>query len=1175
MLVIEPAGYARLVKVEVVYVNETGLGVAFVQPEPALCNYLRQVASHAPTQRREGRPAPAEIDQTARPVLDGLAEQANAYLEAQFDRFLVITREELIKAADRSSQNDEQADLFFAVNTLEKQGGRIKHGFLNRVAAGFREVKTEVAAFKHQSQGLEGALELVEKKEYDEWLMLDGLSHRLDPRVAHANQQLQVVLSRILHCPVTDEANPISPISLLVQLQKAIAAEQFAPTVKSILYIAFSRAVFGNMPRLYGQIDSFLREQGFELAAADPAPAASAGPRPGGRASTPSPHQVSRTRPSPERHRPAQSLVADDARRSSFSTSASRMESDASLPIEQGWSVVKQLEALLRDATDRPPSRDRLTPPAQDPGDELLASIKQDELLHGPAGELLERLEVPFIKSAFNDLALLDDSSGAGRRFFQAFQGLAPYCNTHQKSNLRGGQVMQDMSQLVERIEQGELTHINQVTEQMEQLQERQKALFERNRNLAIEGFKRNEKLRKVYAQVKTSLQQLLLGESVSTVLVQLFRYGWANLLIQTAMLHGPDSEGLKAYLRVVEVLHRLFGSARIQPELSEEHRRDLLQTVKRGFTEYPVHPEGTERFIIDLQGALNDPIAARHHIDERLQVDERYLAALFLGQAGFTEDQKEQPPVEARWLEQVDRLETGSWLRFHPRSGESRMVNLAWKTTDSKRYLLIDGNGLKVMEANAHQLARQFAEGNLALPRDMNLPLLDRALQRMLGKTYETIEQQVSHDELTGLMNRRAFERRLNELLHGECDDSPHILIMLDVDQFGLVNDLCGFEGGDKLLQEITHLLHNCLPSNALLARSGDDEFTILMPDSNLDQGFQLAETQRLSLDAFRYSWAKQMIPVSASLGVVEIIGRTQTSGELLKAAAAACSIAKQAGRNCTRVYRDDDKAVLEHRRLIRSAANIEDALARDRIILVGQPIAPLQEGDRTCHYEILLRVLDDNDNLQSPFHFISAAERYDLMRSVDRWVIRRFFNMLNERHGEIAKLGGFSLNLSGQSVADAEFRVFLRQQIVSSPLPREWLGFEITETAMVKDTQDVIRFIDEIRALGCRFYLDDFGSGYASFAYLKDLPVDYVKIDGIFIKGILDDPASQTMVKSVTEIAHYMQRRVVAEFVEDQPTADLLQGFGVDFIQGYHIGRPLPLKEILWADSPCRNCC
>jgi GGDEF domain-containing protein len=278
-------------------------------------------------------------------------------------------------------------------------------------------------------------------------------------------------------------------------------------------------------------------------------------------------------------------------------------------------------------------------------------------------------------------------------------------------------------------------------------------------------------------------------------------------------------------------------------------HKRELLRIVNRGFTEYPVYPEGSERFIEDLQRALDDLSAARHFIDNRLQVDERYLDGLFLRQMQIGEDPAGRPPVETRWLDQVARIEPGAWLIQHARPGESRMLNLAYKTNGSKRCLLIDGNGLKVMEADAHELARQFAEASLVLPRETNLPVLDRALRRMLGKTYESIEQQVSHDELTGLMNRRAFERRLNELLHDALEGASHVLIMLDVDQFGLVNDLCGFEGGDRLLQAITHLLHNYLPSNAVLARTGDDEFAILMLESNLDRGFQIAETQRQSL--------------------------------------------------------------------------------------------------------------------------------------------------------------------------------------------------------------------------------------------------------------------------------------------------------------------------------------
>jgi len=1144
VLEILPGGFDRELEVEVVYVNPAGLGVAFLTPQPDLCDHLQRSARRDATQQVNPHATPTGLDRTTRGAIEHLGRQTTAYLEDRFGQFLANAKEALIAAADHGSKHLDQADLFFAIHAMEQQAGaRLKQDCLARLATAFAAMtgtgsRTEETA----EQGLAQTLQLVDKAEFDEWLILNGLTHRLNPRITRSAQKLELVLSRLLHRPITADANPGSPVSLLTCLQQTLSAEQIAAPVRPILYNAFSKAVFGDILRLYEGIHSYLAELGLDTAGADESDSALVTT---GRGK----YEPSRVVPGVA---PARTAAAD-------AEAAGGSESPL---LEQGWAVFRQLEAMLHQDPGQPQARAETLPDRRRGDEELLTAVKQDELFRGPVGQLLERFEVPFIKAAVSDLALLEDPSQGGRRFLQVLQDLAPYFSTDQKSNRHHGNLTRELTQLFERLERGELNRISQVIEQLERIQQNHQALYERNRQLAIESFQRTEKLRRIYEMVRASLQQLLLGASISVVVDRLFRYGWANLLIQTAMLHSVRSAQWKAYLRVVEVLHRLFRSERTRRQLSNVQERDLLQLIRKGFSEYPVYPEGAERFVADLQRALNDPAAAQAYVDDRRQVDESYLSRLFVGQPGFEPEPASTPATEPHWLERVRRLEPGAWLVQQPREGESRMLNLACKQADTDRYLLIDGNGFKVMEANARQLARQFAETSLSEPRDRELAVVDRALQRILGKTYENIEQQASHDELTGLMNRRAFQRRLNESLHGE--PGTHVLIMLDVDQFGLVNDLCGFDGGDKLLQSISHLLHNTLPLNALLARTGDDEFAILMLQSNLDQGFQVAETQRQSLDAFKYTWANQSIPVSASLGVVEIRGASQSSGELLKAAAAACNIAKQAGRNCTRVYRADDKAFVEHQQLIRSAASIEDALAQDRILLVAQAIAPLQDPRQASHYEILIRVQDEAGKLQGPFHFISAAEKYDLMRSVDRYVLNRFFGMAREQAEVFAQTGGFSINLSGQSVADPQFRAFLKQQITNSPLPRDRLGFEITETAMVKERQELIRFIQEVRAMGCSFYLDDFGSGYASFAYLKELPVDFVKIDGIFIRELLHDPTSLTMVKSVTEIAHFMQRRVVAEFVEDQATADVLKGVGVDFIQGYHIGRPLPLREL-----------
>ena len=459
-----------------------------------------------------------------------------------------------------------------------------------------------------------------------------------------------------------------------------------------------------------------------------------------------------------------------------------------------------------------------------------------------------------------------------------------------------------------------------------------------------------------------------------------------------------------------------------------------------------------------------------------------------------------------------------------------------------------------------------------MALPEHRGTPMVDHAIHHILEDGYDNLQQASSRDELTGLINRRAFERLLAETLHDDPErDERHTVIMLDVDQFGLINDVYGFAGGDNLLQSIANLLRTYLPENARLARTGDDEFSILLLQSSLEQGFQLAEQHRLAIHAYKHTWNSQSMPISASVGVVNVDGREQTPAELLKAVSSACGIAKQAGRNCTRIYRESDREFKEHRDLVDSVATIEDALQHNKLVLVAQPIAPLQPDAGALHYEILLRVQGEDGRLLSPVHFILAAERYKLMRSVDRWVVETFFSMLDSYQPDLQGTDGFSINLSSQSM-DREFKASLFKLIENAPIAREKLGFEITETAMITDSQEAVTFIKEIREIGCSFYLDDFGSGYASFSYLKEMPVDYVKIDGIFIKDLLQDAASREMVKAVTGISHFMGKQVVAEFVENQQTANLLRKIGVDYIQGYHVGRPIPLCEVL-AQERCVN--
>ncbi len=835
-----------------------------------------------------------------------------------------------------------------------------------------------------------------------------------------------------------------------------------------------------------------------------------------------------------------------------------------SMPLGRG--LLRKLEDHLSHTDTQGLALDPLTRAAVCASEELVEAVQQDDLLNLDVQQLVTQLEIPFIKESIQDPRILENAQHPGRRFLDAIEELAPYVNFSDALDAKGRVHNVGLRQIINDIQSGAISNISDATQQIEVLHDKQKENFQRNCKLAIESCTRKERLRQAQDYVRNSLEKKLLGKDVSIALDRLFQFGWSNLLIHTVMLLGEDSVEAKAYLRVVDLLLKLFRVNQPFKRLSEGKASDLMKVVKKGLNDYPVYPEGAQQFTDELMQALVDEgESAENFTANQISVDAAYLKRLFQGHAMELEGIDRQPVAE-NWLDLVKKLAEGDWIVMHDAGERLRLVNLVWKSPDLDRLLLVDGNGIKIIYGDTHKLASLFAENRLALLENREMPVVDRAIQRILKDSYDAVQQEVSYDELTGLLNRRSFERLLTELLRGEMKEGElYAIILLDVDQFGLVNDLCGFDGGDKLLQSISNILRTYLPENAHLARTGDDEFAILLAQSSLDRGYQLAEEHRQAINAFKYTWNNQLIPVSVSIGLVAIDNREQTSAALLKSVSSACSIAKQAGRNCTRIYRATDREFMEHRKLVDSVAVIEDALENDKIVLVAQLISPLQEGVGSSHYEILLRVEGENGQLQTPVQFILAAERYNLMRAVDRWVVDNFFAMTDRHIQEIQDIGGFSINLSSQSLADQEFKAYLIQKIESAFIPREKLGFEITETAMISDSEDAISFIKEIKQTGCSFYLDDFGSGYASFSYLKEMPVDYVKIDGIFIRDLLQDPASYEMVKAVTGISHFMNKQVVAEFVEDQQTADELRNIGVDYIQGYHIGRPVPLSQLI----------
>ena len=423
----------------------------------------------------------------------------------------------------------------------------------------------------------------------------------------------------------------------------------------------------------------------------------------------------------------------------------------------------------------------------------------------------------------------------------------------------------------------------------------------------------------------------------------------------------------------------------------------------------------------------------------------------------------------------------------------------------------------------------------------------------------------QASHDPLTGIANRRTLEHRLDAAASNE-QRLPLALLFLDLDQFKIVNDTCGHGAGDALLRRICVPLQEKLGRSDLLARLGGDEFSIVLPGCPMARAIGLAETLRTVVQDFDFVWDGRVFRITASIGLVHVDGEHITAEELMRAADMACFMAKEKGRNRVHVHRPEDQDLVRHAGEMNWVQRIHQAFDESRFCLYAQDIvalgAPRHEG---LHIELLIRLRDRAGSLVPPGSFLPAAERFGLMGLIDRWVVMTAFRILAERVADAAAepIACCAINLSGTTIGDEAFLEFLEEQFATTRIPPGMICFEITETTAITNLAAAKAFVDDLRSLGCRFSLDDFGSGMSSFAYLKHLPVDFLKIDGSFVKNLLSNKVDRSMVEAINQIGHVMGKFIIAEYVETEALREALGHMGVDYGQGFGIAIPKPFDR------------
>lgn len=459
--------------------------------------------------------------------------------------------------------------------------------------------------------------------------------------------------------------------------------------------------------------------------------------------------------------------------------------------------------------------------------------------------------------------------------------------------------------------------------------------------------------------------------------------------------------------------------------------------------------------------------------------------------------------------------------------------------------------------------LSRAFAveseEGNVTRLVGTHIDITERK------KAEEQLNYQSTHDSLTGLVNRREFERRTEQLLSDSKQQNKfHALCYMDLDQFKVVNDTCGHAAGDEMLRQIAVLLKGAVRDNDTLARLGGDEFGILMEHCSPENAHRVTTAIQAAIEEYQFVWEKSSFRVGVSIGLVQITDKTNNLTELLKVADVACYMAKDKGRNRIHVHCDEDAELVERQGEMHWVNRLQHALDEDRFCLYAQMIQPLKESEGE-HFELLIRMVGEDGDIIPPGAFLPSAERYNLMCPLDKWVITNAMRLLKAHPEFLNRIDFISINLSGQSITDERFLEFVLKEIRSLKNSATKVCFEITETAAISNLLLAGKFISELRKFGCRFALDDFGSGLSSFGYLKNLAVDYLKIDGAFVKDIVCDPIDRAMVKSINEIGQVMGMETIAEFVENEEIKTMLKEIGVNYAQGFAIHKPQPFIELL----------
>lgn len=781
----------------------------------------------------------------------------------------------------------------------------------------------------------------------------------------------------------------------------------------------------------------------------------------------------------------------------------------------------------------------------------------------------LNKLKLPLSRVLLQDKSFLVDKQHPARQLLDQMANFA----------LKGGPTNKEqqttIEHFVDEVLQSEDVNagvFESALNQLDPIVARQEQVFERNVERVVKASEGQEKVDSARRIVTSELNERLAGNTVPLLLLNLLGAGWRNLLSLSIIRYGVDSEQWHNSLALFEDLLTRFEQYLAIKATDANSNRDFLAELRATLTSSSAGSVQMESLLTDIDSILAPNLDAEVPTLEVIEVPQAGIDAIEDDRVQVRSTQHRVENVSVpddeqamKWSKRVKRMRLGDWVLGNDEHGEESYIQLAWENQEKSRFVFVNQRGVKAGDFTLAELIEQLVAGQIELRYDDAPPMVDEGLHKMVQQIYEEVINRGASDAVAGLAGRQYLEQVLQRaFVNAKSGKAQHVVAYMSLQRFKLINTKCGFAAGDQVLKDVGEILQSKMGKAAVVAHVGGEEFCVLQRNTTAERVYAQASRAIEEIEKYRLHFKDQPYTVGMNVGLMCIDQNSRSVQGILDAAANACAVLQRSGENKIKVYQQDDDEVAKHDERSSWMLQINKILENNLLQLRCQRIHPIGVNEALPHYEVLLSMLDDDGKVLPPTELIIAAERYNRMLEIDQWVIRNAFQWMVENRKVLDELSGLSINLSGQSVGDESLLEYIFEQFAITGAPRDKVCFEVTETEAISSIHDAADFVYEMKQLGCKFSLDDFGAGLSSYAYLKHLPVDYLKIDGSLVKDIITAPYDYAMVKSICEVGHFMGKKVVAEYVENDEILKVLVEIGVDYAQGYGIEKPIPLIKL-----------